>query len=230
MIKPSKIYKMRVVLHVSKTGAVPNVFKAAREMILASGLPYEKAKANAQWPRFVYGPAVPANQTAEREYVDVYLSTLVPAEEVRVRLEAVCPEGFSVLEVHRVPYAMPSVQHLAAAAIYSVEGDFTSLALEQTVENYFNAPRVEVVYLGTNGITITKNVKPYILNAKMVSPQKIQLTLGCVGDKWIHPQEVLAGYLRLEVPIGDEAWTIDGFTFTREGLYWKDSQGALHLI
>ena len=230
MIKPSKIYKMRIVFRACEKTATDNVFKAVREMILASGLPFEPAKMNAKWPRFSYGPSLPAHQRALREYVDVYLSTHVPAKEVKRKLEEVAPEGWEILEARRVPYALPSVQNLAAAAIFSVEGNFEDFALEQTVENYFNAPRVEVVYAGENGLTITKDIKPYVLKAKTITPRKVELTLACVDGKWIQPQEALAGLLGIEIPFAQEAWTVDGFTFTREGLYWQDSQGALHLI
>jgi len=230
MIKSSKIYKMRIVFSTRGKRVQHDVFKAVREMILASGLPFEPAKINAKWPRFSYGPSLPEHQTASREYVDIYLSAFVAAEEVKRKLQAALPEEVSILEVRRVPYALPSVQNLAAAAIFSVEGNFEDFTLQQTVENYFNTPRVEVAYMGQNGFTITKNIKPYVREAKMLTPRKMQLTLSCVDGKWIQPQEALAGYLGIAVPFSQEAWTVDGFTFVREGLYWQDSQGELHLI
>ncbi len=221
---------MRVVLRMLEKQASDNVFKAVRKMILASGLPFEPARMNAHWPRFSYGPSVAVSQIALREYVDIYLRTFVSAEEVKSKLEAVCPDGLTILNVQRVPYALPSVQNLAAAATFSVEGNFEAFALKQTIEDYFNASRAEVVYQGKNGFAITKNIKPYLLEAKTISPEKIQLTLACVADKWIQPQEVLAGYLGISVPLDEAAWSVEGFTFIREGLYWRDSQGELHLI
>ena len=230
MIKPSKIYKMRIVFRTRAKNAAENVFKAVREMILASGLPFEPAKMNAKWPRFSYGPSLPEQYRSLREYVDVYLSALVPAEEVKRKLENVAPQGLVILEVRRVPYALPSVQNLATAAIFSVEGNFEQFALEQTVENYFNAPKVEVVYQGKMGLKMVKNIKPYVLRAQMLSPGKMQLTLSCVDGKWIQAEEALAGFLGIEIPLEPSAPLVDGFTFTREGLYWQDSQGELHLI
>lgn len=221
---------MRIVFRTREKSAAENVFKAVREMILASGLPFEPARLNAKWPRFSYGPSLSVYHRALREYVDVYLSTLVPAKEVQRKLEDVAPDGFSILEVRRVPYALPSVQNLAAAAIFSVEGNFEDFALEQTVENYFNAPKVEVVYQGKMGLKLTKDIKPYVRQARMLSPRKMQLTLSCVDGKWIQPEEALAGLLGIEIPVQEGAWTVDGFTFTREGLYWQDGQGELHLI
>lgn len=219
---------MRVVFR-ALNNATTNVFKAVREMILRSGLAFEPAKVNKQWPRFAYGPSVAVQQQALREYVDIYLSALVPAEEVQRKLEEAGAGELVILSVQRVPYAMPSVQNLAAAAIYSVEGPFSSFALEQTVENYFNAPRVEAVYRSEKGLVLTRNIKASVLQAQTLSADKIRLTLACAEGKWIPVQEVVASYLGMEIA-AQEDWTVEGFTFVREGLYWRDSQGTLHLI
>lgn len=109
-------------------------------MVLASGLPFEPAKVNKNWPRLAYGPAPAFGQTAEREYLDIYLRTSVSAEETRAGLEAAKPKGLELVSVERVPYALPSVQNLAAVAKYRVEGDFALYAPEETAEDFL-APR-----------------------------------------------------------------------------------------
>jgi len=231
MINTSKIYKMRIVFRLSQKERKPSfVFNAVRKMILASTLPFEPARVNKSWPRFSYGPALPVGVDALREYVDVYLVSFVPADEVKRRLEEVKPPMLEIIEVQRVPYALPSVQNLAAAVRYLVKGNFKSFALEQTVENYFNAARIEVVYRAENGCTMAVNAKPYILEAHTLSAEEIRLTLGCVDGKWFPPQELVASYLGIEIPREQEGFTVEGFSFIREGLYWKDSQGLLHLI
>jgi radical SAM-linked protein len=231
MINTSKIYKMRIVFRFVQDKREPNlVFNAVRKMILASGLPFEPAKVNKKWPRFSYGPALPKDICAWREYVDVYLVSFVPADEVKRKLEEVKPPLLEIIEVQRVPYALPSVQNLVAAVQYRVKGNFASFTLEQTVENYFSATRVEVVYRSANGCTLVVDARPYILQARMLSAEEMQLLLCCVNGKWFPPQELVASYLGIEIPRGQEAFTVDGFSFIREGLYWKDSQGLLHLI
>ena len=231
MINTSKIYKMRIVFRfIQKEPEPVSVFNAVRKMILASALPFEPAKVNKNWPRFSYGPSLPTGVSADREYADVYLVSFVPANEVKRRLEEVKPPLSEIIEVRRVPYALPSVQNLAAAAKYRVKGNFKAFALEQTVENYFNATRVEVVYRAENGCTVSVNARPYILEARTISEEEIQLTLGCIEKKWFPPQELVAAYLGIEILRSKEPFTVDGFSFIREGLYWQDSQGLLHLI
>lgn len=132
-----------------------NVFNAVRKMVLASGLPFEPAKVNKNWPRLAYGPAPAFGQKAEREYLDIYLQESATAEEVRAALEASRPKGLELVHVERVPYALPSVQNLAAAAKYRVEGDFALYGPGRTAEDFFNAPRVDVVRRADNGLTLT---------------------------------------------------------------------------
>ena len=74
---------MRIVFRGPKnTAGTPFIFNAVRKMVLASGLPFEKAKVNPNWPRLAYGPAPAKGQQAEREYLDIYLTEPVAADKV----------------------------------------------------------------------------------------------------------------------------------------------------
>lgn len=231
MINTPKIYKMRIVFSgPKKKAANTNLFNAVRNMVLASGLAFEPAKVNKNWPRLAYGPAPAVGQQAEREYLDIYLTQPISAAEVRQALERVQPQGMQLLSVERVPYALPSVQHLAAAARYRVEGDFALYTPEQTPEEFFNAPRIELVRRAENGLALTQDVKAYVSGVQVLSPSSLRLTLACVEGKWIKPQTLVAAWLGLDIPLQDELFTVEGFTFIREGLFWQDSQGELHLI
>lgn len=207
-----------------------NVFNAVRKMVLASGLPFEPAKVNKNWPRLAYGPAPAFGQTAEREYLDIYLHTSVSAEETRAGLEAAKPKGLELVSVERVPYALPSVQNLAAAAKYRVEGDFALYAPEKTAEDFFSAARIEIVRRADSGLTLTADAKPYVRSAETLSERAVRLTVAGVDGKWIKPQTLIAAWLGLDIPVQDELFTVEGFTFIREGLFWQDSAGKLYLI
>ncbi len=231
MINTPKIYKMRIVFSgLEKSPRGTNIFNIVRNMVLGSGLPFEPAKVNKNWPRLAYGPAAGFGQRAEREYLDIYLTQPVPAAQVRERLQRVKPQTMELLSVERVPYALASVQHLAAAARYRVEGDFALYGPEKPLEDFFNAPRIEIVRRAENGLTLTENIKSYVLAAKKLSPRTVQLMLACVEGKWLKPQIFIAAWLGLEIPLQDEFFTVEGFSFIREGLFWQDSEGALHLI
>lgn len=231
MINTPKIYKMRIVFRGSEEGtANSNIFNAVRNMVLASGLAFEPAKMNKNWPRLAYGPAPAFGQIAEREYLDIYLTQPVCAAQVQEALQRVKPPYIQLLSVQRVPYTLPSVQSLASVAQYRIEGDFTQYRPEETPEAFFNADRIELVRQAESGLTITVNIKPYVFGVQTLSPRALRLTLTCVEGKWMKPQIALSAWLGMNVPLEDEGFTVEGFTFIREGLFWQDSAGALHLI
>ena len=222
---------MRIVFRGPEKGAGHlNLFNAVRNMVLASGLAFEPAKVNKNWPRLAYGPAPAFGQTAEREYLDIYLTQPVSALQVQEALQQVKPQQIQLISVTRVPYALPSVQHLASFARFRIAGNFELYGPEKTPEDFFKALRVELVRRAENGLTLTENIKPYVSAAETLSPREVRLTLACVEGKWIKPQIALAAWLGLEAPVQDELFTVEGFTFIREGLLWQDSTGELHLI
>ncbi len=231
MINPPKIYKMRIVFRIVKrTGGTNNIFNAVRKMVLSSGLPFEPAKVNANWPRLAYGPSPALGQRAEREYLDVYLQHLVAADEVRSALEKSAPAGLEILSVERVPYPLPSVQNLAAAARYRLQGDFTNLENGRKLEDFVQLARVEVTRRAVNGLACVTDAKPYIVSAETISPTEAALTLQSVQGKWIKPEWIAAAWLGVEVPAEEEAFSVDGVTVIRECLLWQDSQGLFHPI
>ena len=231
MINLPKIYKMRIVFRiVKKTAETKNVFNAVRKMVLSSGLPFEPAKVNANWPRLSYGPAPALGQRAEREYLDIYLQNRVAADEVRAALAKAAPNGLEIVSVRRVPYPLPSVQNLAAAARYRLQGDFTALENGRKLEDFVRQARVEVTLRAVNGLSCVTDVKPFIVSAETAAPDEAVLTLACVQGKWVKPEWILAAWLGLEVPAGEEAFSVDGVTVTRECLLWQDSEGLFHPI
>ena len=225
-----KIYKIRVVFRWLKNQADRNTFNAVRKMVLTAGLPFEPAKVNKNWPRLAYGPSPALGQRAEREYLDIYLQKSIAAEEVQSALEKAAPSGLELLSVRRVPYPLPSVQNLAAAARYRVEGNFSSYQPGRKLEELLSSGWVEITRRAENGLSCVKELSAHIGPCRTISPEVVSLTVLSVQGKWINPEEIIAAWLGLEVPAGEENFTVEGLTFIREGLFWQDSQGEFHLI
>jgi len=231
MINTSKIYKMRVVFCVSENGPKrQDTLDTMRNIIVHSGLDYTPAKINKRWPRLSYGPLVGRGQIARREYIDIYLKTSVLPQQVCKQLNDASPQGVSVLEVQRVPYALASLQQLATAAVYTIEGDFVNYTPQQTIEDWITADSIEVVEQASNGIRLTTNIRPFIRSARSLGEYKIELTLSPVAEKWINPLVYVYAWLGINI-IGPLAeLTDERFKVIREGLYWQDSLGNLYLI
>ena len=222
---------MRIVFHCAKTVEQTNVFNAVRKMVLASGLKFEPAKINKNWPRLAYGPAPATGQRAEREYLDIYLQEPVAAEEVHAALAGAAPKGLELLSVERVPYPLPSVQNLAAAVRYRVKGDFSRFSSTgRKIEELAESGKAVVVRRADNGLSCTTDVLPFLVSAGTLSADEISLTLQKVGEKWMRPEWVVAAWLGVELPAQEDAAVLEDFCFIREGFFWRDSQGELHPI
>lgn len=227
-----KIYKMRIVFRWSDNGAEDrNVFNAVRKMVLGSGLPYEPAKVNKNWPRFAYGPSPAKGQRVEREYLDIYLREHRSEGEVRKALQQVAPEGLELLQVVRVPYSLPSVQNLAAAVRYRVKGAFASLnSSGRKIEDWAGKGKLTVTVRAQNAMACEHNITPYVLQTETLSPDEVAFTLDANNGQWISPQWVIAAWLEWEVPAQEDPFAGKDIIFIRQGFWWKDSQGELHLI
>ena len=230
MLKMSKIYKMRIVFHADAFAwKGVNVFNAVRKMVLDSGLPVEPAKVNKSWPRLSYGPSVSQGQQAEREYLDIYLRSFVPAADVKQLLAKVAPNGLDIITVERVPYPLPSVQNLATAARYLVQGDFSRLNVSgRKWETFCSAGQILITRRAENGLVVTLDAAPYLVDAALRAPNEILCTLQRVQDKWMRPEWLIAAWLGVEIPAREETFTLDGICVTRQCLLWRDSQGELH--
>ncbi len=219
---------MRIVFQLDACApARTDVTGALRQMVQESGLPYARAKQNPHAPRLNYGPSLKKGQRAVREYADIYLLESAGAEQVRRQLERSKPQGLALLEVYRVPYTFPAVQQLATVGKFTAQGDFSAYFPRQTFENYVACAQVEVVRQAANGMTLITDIKPFVVAGRTVSPQCIEMTLTSVADKWLNPLEAVCGWL--DIPLQEDVSACD-FAITRQGLYWKDSAGELHLI
>ncbi len=230
MINASKIYKMRIVFHLAADApGRADTVGMLRTWILKSGLPFARAKQNPKAPRIAYGPGIKRGQFAAREYADIYLFTSVRASKARARLESCKPQGLTVLEAKRIPFALAGVQQLASVAVYEVQGDFASYHPQQTLENYVASSRLEVTRTAPNGLRLATDIKPFVRSARMLDDTRIELTLNRVDERWIGPLELIRAWLGEDFPAGDDAADAR-FTIIRQGLYWVDSQDTLHLI
>ena len=229
MIVTPKIYKMRVVFSVKGLWDHKRIFNALREMVLASGLPFEPAKVNKNWPRLAYGPVLGYKQYSLGEIADLYFSAPVTEADAQAALSKSAPDGVRVLRVRRVPYALPSVSNLADVMQYSVQGDFSFYTPVCCAEEFFRKKHIYVTVVSPSGMRIEQELKPFILQVTQPQTDRIDLFLQKQGDKTAKPEYVVAAWLNVEVP-AEEQFTLPEFKFTREKLYWRDSEGTLNAL
>lgn len=224
-----KIYKMRIVFSVAGCPDHKHIFSLLREMVLRSGLPFEPAKVNKNWPRLAYGPVLGYKQYSLGEMADLYFSTALETTQVQAALEQSAPDGVSVLRVRRVPYSLPSVSSLAEVMKYSVQGDFSFYAPASCAEEFFRKKHVYVSVEAPGGISLQRDLKPFILRAAQPQSDRVELFLQRYAEKTAKPEHVIAAWLNIQVPMQEE-FTLPELKFTREALYWRDSAGELHAL
>jgi len=224
-----KIYKMRIVFTVADNWDHKHIMTILRELVLRSGLPFEPAKVNKNWPRLAYSPVLGYKQYSLGEVADLYFSAPVMEADAQAAFVKSAPDGVRVLRVRRVPYALPSVMSLAEVMKYSVGGNFSSYAPAQSAEQFFRGKHIYVSEEAPNGLVLQRDLKPFILQAAQPQPDQVELWLQRCADKTVKPEYVIAAWLNVQVPAAEE-FTLPDLTFTREGLYWRDSQGNLHAI
>lgn len=207
-----------------------NVLNAVRKMILASGLPFEPAKINVHWPRFVYGPVPAQGIQVEREYLDIYLREIRSEAEVTEALKQAAPKEMVLLQVTRVPYPLPSVQNLAAAVRYRVKGDFSPLLSSGRKIEGTGAEKLLVSLRAENGMMLQQDIGSSLLEARRVAQDEIVFTAALSNNKWVPPQWYVAAWLGIELPAREESVVLEGFTLIRQTFLWKDSQGEFHPI
>jgi radical SAM family uncharacterized protein/radical SAM-linked protein len=71
-------------------------------------------------PRFSFGTATSVGVESQAEYMDMFVVAGIAAGEVQERLNAVLPEGLSILESHEVDSKLPSLSTLIDATRYRI--------------------------------------------------------------------------------------------------------------
>ena len=220
---------MRIAFTVADGWDHKRIFSALREMILASGLPFEPAKVNKNWPRLAYGPVLGYKQYSLGEIADLYFVAPVKEAEAQAALSKSAPDGVCILRVQRVPYALPSVSNLAEVMQYRVQGDFSLYTPACGAEEFFRKKHIYVTVIADSGMSMQQDLKPFILQVEQPQPDQVELLLQKQGDKTTKPEYAVAAWLNVEVPAAQE-FTLPEFKFTREKLYWRDGVGELHAL
>lgn len=219
---------MRVVFTVPGAWDHKRIFAALRNMVLRSGLPFEPAKVNKNWPRLAYGPALGYGQFSSGEYADLYFSSPVK-EEAALSALTQAAAGICILHVKRIAYALPSVSQLAEVMQYAVEGNFEKYTPCKPLEAFFGGEHIYLTVQAPNAMTFQQDLKPYLVSVRQVRADRLELLLQRHADKTTKPEHLMAAWLNMTVPAEAE-FTIEGLKFTREELYWRDGKGQLHVI
>lgn len=105
--------RLRFLSHLEVTHAMERGVRRA-------GLPYALTQGFSPHMKVAFGPALPTGTAGEREYLDIWLASLVKAEEVRERLGRALPADIGPVEVAFVDPKAPSLAAGCTIALYDV--------------------------------------------------------------------------------------------------------------
>lgn len=113
-VRVAKEAEARFISHLDFTRAFERAVRRA-------GLPVALSEGFHPMPRFSFGPPLPVGATSQAEYVDLELTTPVPASEVAARLAETLPPGFRVLAADTLPPLTKPLMAEVASADYVVD-------------------------------------------------------------------------------------------------------------
>ncbi|MDD4004769.1 MAG: DUF2344 domain-containing protein [Elusimicrobiaceae bacterium] len=186
-----------------------------REMVSVSGLDYAVKSGNV---KMSFGPAIVEGYESRSEYADLFLKGFVDSAGAAASLCAVCPAGYEVLGVRRVPVQFPSVEEMLAAVSYTVRGGF-----DGTLDEFdgFVGGCGPILREKSDGRVLALNPAELVLKTSMPEPGVLGLLMAVGAGRNLRPELLLGRHSGRELAPGRDIKVI------REEFFWKSSDGSL---
>lgn len=166
-------------------------------------LPYAVTRGFNPHMKMAFGPALPVGTAGQREYLDVWLTRYMPAEEPLRRMAAAMPADLAPLAAVYVADALPSLSAGCTVARYEVRIDGRDVeeeALAQALDAVIRTGELEVEHKG--------KAKVYDLKRSLPKEPRIESDeIGIVVDLTTRMGQ--EGSLRPEVLLGEALARID---------------------
>ncbi|HUT86391.1 MAG TPA: TIGR03936 family radical SAM-associated protein [Elusimicrobiales bacterium] len=192
--------------------------RVVRQMVIDSGfnfVPMGVKKPNI--PKVSFGPALPSGHESICEYADIYLKDFVKTEILSAKISDLCKDGYTLLELKRIPCHFPSVEALVNLVEYEIETDCN--VSPQMIENFLNKSEILINKIKPSGESETINAKDMIISMDAVSQNRMTLIV-----KFGSGQHLKPGLIASEICTNS-----DSFKILRRQLYWKNLKGEIVL-
>jgi radical SAM-linked protein len=194
--EPCQRWRISYARHVPATPETTGrEYAATWETTLArSGLPLVEAGAGR--PKLVFGAPLPAGIAGRRELLDVWLTQLRTAWQVREALGPVLPEGHEIVDLENVWLGAPALPGRVAGADYrvSIGGDVSAEVLEAAAERLVAADRLPRQRVKGSGVK-AYDLRPLLGDVAVVGRSPLVVRIRTLSVPEIgsgRPDEVLA--------------------------------------
>ncbi len=186
-----------------------------REMAEKSGLSCALKSGNV---KMSFGPAIAEGYESRAEYADLYINGFVGNAAALAALGAVCPQGYSLMGVRRVPTQFPSVEEMLSAVSYTVEGGFFGTAEELAAQT---AACGVITREKSDGRLAEFHPAELMLGVESGGPGAFRLLMTAGAGKNLRPELLLSRLAGRELVPGND------LRIVREEFYWRNSDGQL---
>jgi len=212
---------MRMRLRFSRCGAVKYIshleqIEVFRRAARRSGLPIAFTGGFSPQVKSSYGPPVSVGLESDCEYMELYFTQKVSAEEVVKKFSEVLPGEFKILEAKRVPLSFPAIDILANVAEYEIK----NVPADQKKLDAFLAMEKIIVEKIKKGKKTEIDARP-LIESFTQDGENLKLFLKFGEGKFIKPEAVINKLLEN----GENYATI--YPVKRKNLYVKVSDGSL---
>jgi len=214
---------LRMLLKFSKLGAVKFVshleqIEVFRRAARRSGLPVAFTAGFSPQVKSSYGPPVSVGWESECEYMELYFTRKISADQIKSKISEALPEGFKIIEAKRVPLSFPAIDVLANVAEYEIAGaDIRQSEIDAVLS------QKEIILEKTKkGKTVQIDAKPLIRGFKSETGS-LKLLLRFGSGKSVKPELILNKLLENRTNYA----TI--YEIKRKNLYIETKNGQLYL-
>jgi radical SAM-linked protein len=141
------------------------VMRACERSLRRAGLPYSVTQGFSPKMKVAFGPALPVGTAGEREYLDAWLTSYVPAQQVLERLTGAMPEDLAPQAAVYVGEREPSLSAALTIARYRVLVETPAMGSEE-----FQALLAGVVGSGT--LTVEHKGKTKVFELSRALPEE----------------------------------------------------------
>lgn len=220
----SKTRRMRFLSHLDFVRAFERATRRA-------GLPVALSEGFNPAPKIAYGWPLPVGMSGLGEYLDLELTSRVPPEEVRTRLDDQLPDGLTVREAFYLSPHGPSVMAEMNRGAYLATADARGFGLaewREAAREVLKQERLELVrerggHDGRPAKRKVVDIRPVITRLEVRAVEDDQVTMFMeleLGERGATRPEEVVGFIRLGLPGGrtGEAPDTSGVTSVRLGL------------
>lgn len=150
-------------------------------------------------PRFSFGPALTLGVDSDCEYLDIDLTEMISAEEVRARLNAQLPEGLVIVEAWEVAPRTPSIEASIRAFRYRIDLD-ASLAIDEVdgrIQSFLDANEFRI-HKHARGGDRSVDARAYVSSLRRRAEREIDVEIVFGPRGTIKPGDLMTAILGLE--------------------------------